>query len=222
MARTAAGMVGYAGSVSGADVSADMLEVAASLPLPAGARVPVAWQQADAGALPYADESFDVLVCQQGFQFFPDKAAAAREMRRVLAPGGRALLSCWRDLPRQGLFPVLIDAAWEHVGGDAVAMIRSAFDLDVEAAREMLLAAGFRSVRAGIRVSSARFARVDTPAEMIALLLTAAPPVLAAINGAPKPARAAVETAVGAAMAGMRDDDGIVFPIQTHLLTAQA
>ncbi len=52
-----------------------------------------------------------MLVCQQGFQFFPDKAAAAREARRVLAPGGRALLSCWRALEVQGLFPVLMNAA---------------------------------------------------------------------------------------------------------------
>jgi SAM-dependent methyltransferase len=163
-----------------------------------------------------------VLVCQQGFQFFPDKAAAAREARRVLAPGGRALLSCWRALEVQGLFPVVMDAAQEHVGGDAVAMFRGAFNFDVEDARTVLRDAGFRSVRVGTRVSSARFARVDSPAQMIALLLTAAPPVLAAINGAPGAARGAVEAAVGAAMEAMRDDDGVVFPVQTHLLTAQA
>jgi ubiquinone/menaquinone biosynthesis C-methylase UbiE len=53
------------------------------------------WRQADAQALPFEDASFDVLVCQFGVMFFPDKAKAYNEARRVLAPGGRFLFSVW-------------------------------------------------------------------------------------------------------------------------------
>jgi ubiquinone/menaquinone biosynthesis C-methylase UbiE len=51
---------------------------------------PVSFQPADATALPFADASFDTIVCQFGLMFFPDKAASFSEARRALAPGGSA------------------------------------------------------------------------------------------------------------------------------------
>ncbi len=63
-----------------------------------GTRRPVSWRQADAQALPFADESFDVVVCQFGAMFFPEKVMAFAEARRVLVPGGRFLFSVWNGL----------------------------------------------------------------------------------------------------------------------------
>jgi SAM-dependent methyltransferase len=62
----------------------------------------VTWQQADGMALGFDDGAFDVVVCQFGLMFFPDKAAGLRELGRVIAPGGRLLLSTWdsRDVNR--------------------------------------------------------------------------------------------------------------------------
>jgi ubiquinone/menaquinone biosynthesis C-methylase UbiE len=48
----------------------------------------IAWKQADALALPFADQSFDAVTCQFGVMFFPDKVQAYKEARRVLKPGG--------------------------------------------------------------------------------------------------------------------------------------
>jgi ubiquinone/menaquinone biosynthesis C-methylase UbiE len=59
---------------------------------------PVTWRQADVIALPYADESFDVVVCQFGAMFFPDRVAAYREIRRVLRPGGTFLFNIWNGI----------------------------------------------------------------------------------------------------------------------------
>ncbi len=55
----------------------------------------VTWQQADALSLPFPERSFDVVACQFGAMFFPDKVAAYREARRVLRPGGRFAFSVW-------------------------------------------------------------------------------------------------------------------------------
>src|ERR1700712_1362858 len=55
----------------------------------------VSFRQADALALPFPDASFDVVACQFGAMFFPDRVAAYREARRVLRPGGHFLFSVW-------------------------------------------------------------------------------------------------------------------------------
>lgn len=55
----------------------------------------VEFQQADATALPFADGSFDAVVCQFGVMFFPDKDKSYREVLRVLVPGGHYLFNVW-------------------------------------------------------------------------------------------------------------------------------
>ncbi len=56
---------------------------------------PVTWDVADAQSLPYDDGSFDLVVCQFGAMFFPDKVTAFAEAARVLRPGGRLELAVW-------------------------------------------------------------------------------------------------------------------------------
>ena len=73
------------------DLNPGMLEQAAAV----GTSRPVQWQQADAMALPFPDASFDTVACQFGVMFFPDKAKAFAEARRVLKPGGTLLFSVW-------------------------------------------------------------------------------------------------------------------------------
>ena len=97
VARLIAPRVAPGGGVTGLDVSPAMLGVARERAAAEG--VDATWDQGDAAALPYADGTFDLVVCQQGLQYFPDKPAALRELRRVLAPGGRALLSVWSMQP---------------------------------------------------------------------------------------------------------------------------
>src|SRR5262249_25954014 len=58
---------------------------------------PIEWLVRSALDLRLEDASFDVVLCQQGLQFFPDKAIALREMRRVLDHGGRLALSVWNS-----------------------------------------------------------------------------------------------------------------------------
>lgn len=78
-------------SIIATDLNQPMLDRA----MAAGTARPVKWQQTDVMKLPFGDERFDVVVCQFGAMFFPDKAAAFREVHRVLRPGGTFLFSVW-------------------------------------------------------------------------------------------------------------------------------
>jgi ubiquinone/menaquinone biosynthesis C-methylase UbiE len=73
------------------DLNQPMLDRAAAT----GSQRPVQWKQADAARLPFRDESFDVVACQFGAMFFPDKTRAFSEARRVLRRGGVLLFSVW-------------------------------------------------------------------------------------------------------------------------------
>jgi ubiquinone/menaquinone biosynthesis C-methylase UbiE len=79
-------------ALTATDLNAPMLEIARGKFKP---EERVAFQPADAQALPFGDASFDVVVCQFGIMFFPDKQKSFREVHRVLKPGGRYFLSVW-------------------------------------------------------------------------------------------------------------------------------
>lgn len=78
----------------------------------------VQFQQADALALPFPEQSFDAVVCQFGIMFFPDRVAGMREARRVLKPGGRFLFSVWGSLADNSVMAATVEglARWrpEH------------------------------------------------------------------------------------------------------------
>jgi ubiquinone/menaquinone biosynthesis C-methylase UbiE len=90
VARHAASLVQPDGSVVGADINPAMLEIARS------SRVEgVTWVEAPCDTLPFGDGTFTHVICQQGFQFFPDAVAAMRETRRVLEPLGVLIATVW-------------------------------------------------------------------------------------------------------------------------------
>jgi SAM-dependent methyltransferase len=78
-------------SIVATDLNQPMLDHASAL----GTRRPVEWRQADAMQLPFADGTFDAVVCQFGVMFFPEKSTAFSEARRVLSPGGMFIFSAW-------------------------------------------------------------------------------------------------------------------------------
>jgi ubiquinone/menaquinone biosynthesis C-methylase UbiE len=78
-------------SIVATDLNPSMLEEAAAL----GTRRPVEWRQADAMRLPFGDGTVDAVVCQFGAMFFPEKAEAFSEARRVLRAGGLFIFNVW-------------------------------------------------------------------------------------------------------------------------------
>ncbi len=88
------------------DLNQPMLDHAASV----GTARPVEWRQADAMKPPFPDASFDVVVCQFGVMFFPDRRRAFAEARRVLRPGGTFVFSAWDKLEDNEFADVLTTA----------------------------------------------------------------------------------------------------------------
>jgi ubiquinone/menaquinone biosynthesis C-methylase UbiE len=74
------------------DLNQPMLDYAAARQPPDSR---IEWRQADALALPFEDAAFDLVFCQFGVMFFPDRISGYREARRVLRPGGHLLFNVW-------------------------------------------------------------------------------------------------------------------------------
>jgi len=82
-------------------------------------RVPQArWEPADASDLPFPDDAFDLVVCQFGVMFLPDKPRAYREFARVLAPGGSLLVNTWDLIGTHGFGQALVEALERVFPGD--------------------------------------------------------------------------------------------------------
>ena len=102
VARHVAPLIGTEGRLVALDVSPAMLAVGAAMPVFGGTRIE--WVEGDALSLPFPDQSFDLVLCQQGLQFFSDRDLALSEMRRVLTPGGRVAISVWQQLSFHPLY----------------------------------------------------------------------------------------------------------------------
>lgn len=117
VARLAAELVGPNGRVLGADFSEAMIAIARAKPRLAAAAT-IEYLVSPAAPLAVEDVAFDVVTCQQGLQFFPDRPAAIREMYRALKPGGRLVAAVWREIALQPCFAAVDAALRECLPGD--------------------------------------------------------------------------------------------------------
>jgi ubiquinone/menaquinone biosynthesis C-methylase UbiE len=107
----------------------------------------ITWQQADAMELPFPDESFDLIVCQFGVMFFPDKQASFREASRILQHGGTYLFAVWDDWKKMPNAPLAIaaDVVGKMLGCHPSSLVNPPYHHE-ETIRADLCAAGFRHV----------------------------------------------------------------------------
>jgi SAM-dependent methyltransferase len=166
----------------------------------------------DGGPLPFGDGSFDAVLSRLGVMFFPDPAAALRDFRRVLRPGGRAAMTVWADPAKN---------VW--ITG-AAAIVNEMLSLP---APDPKAPGGFRFAEPGslpALLADVGFVEVEerpvsgeieyeSPAEYLEAMLDMAAPLVSALNQAPEPRREEVKEALlAAAAARARPDGSLAYP----------
>lgn len=214
VARIAAQRVGPAGRVTGVDLNSGMLSVAQSLPPVPG--TPIEWREGSALAIPLPDASVDVVLCQQGLQFFPDKPLALREMRRVLDRGGRLALSVWSST---GIYNTVVGEALARFASEEIASLFCAsrrVPAKVELER---LAVGAEFADVDVRVGRMN---IHLPsADRFVLEHLAGTPVAASVAALGDAARANIGAHVQREMRRFGDGDGVTYPEESHIVTAR-
>ena len=155
VARAARPRVGATSTVTGIDVNAGMLRVAQRVD-PA-----VSWREGGAEALPFDDGSFDRVVCQFALMFLADRAAALREMARVLAPGGRVAIATWSSADRSPGYAAMIALLDRLFGAEAADALRAPFCLGDPGELRSLVGEAFPDVEVAEHDGVARFASID-------------------------------------------------------------
>ena len=215
VARLARERVGAGARVVAVDLSPQMLAV--------GRRVEpgIDWREGSAVALPVpAGEAFDAIVCQQGLQFFPDRPAAAREMRRVAAPGGRVAISVWRSLDEAPFFRETHAIAERHLG--PIVDQRHAFG-DAAGIERLLVEAGFRDVRVEPVRRTIRFGDPAPFLHLNTMALVGMSPASKTMSDELRNQTVATIASESASLVPrFSDGEGLAFDLATNIATARA
>jgi len=215
VSRLAARRVAPNGTVTGLDLNDGMLSVAGRLPLPPG--LAIEWRQGSALALPFAGLTFDVVVCQHGLMFFPDRLKALAEMRRVLTPGGRVAVSVWTG--PSPYFTAQREGLARYVSAEAASTSAVAFSLgDAAELGDLLKSAGFRDVVVHlVRLTL----RLPAPEHFLLRHLSAVPPA-ALIAAAGDDIRAALIAHMKDATRAYVDGYGLAVPQEVNVAIGRA
>jgi SAM-dependent methyltransferase len=191
-----------------------MIRVARSLPPPIGA--PIEWLERSALDLGLKDASFDVVLCQQGLQFFPNKALALREMRRVLGHGGRLAVSVWTGV---GAYHEAVgDALARFISAESAARFRASRQVPTkEDLRRLATQAGFSDVEVRVHTLDIHLPRIDE----FTLEHLPGTPVADNLARAVPEAREKIAASVMKQLEPYADGDGVTYPEETQVLTAR-
>jgi ubiquinone/menaquinone biosynthesis C-methylase UbiE len=182
VARAAAARTGPGGRVIASDISPGMLAHVATGADPHGAKIETL--ECSATELRLPDASVDVVFCQQGFPFIPDRVAAAHEMRRVLRPGGKAGAAVWLAGARQEPFETFTEVLQAQGVPEPFpkAYQRDQRSMSVDAVRQALEEGGFRAVE--VVTQELEPAWASPGAAAMAILGTPYAPAVAALDSA--------------------------------------
>jgi ubiquinone/menaquinone biosynthesis C-methylase UbiE len=206
VARVLRERLGGAARITGIDVSARMIEKARSL------APEIEWHEGNALELPFAERSFDVVLCQQMLQFVPDLGKALREIRRILVPRGRLVASAWRSRGEQPLHDSLGRIAERHLGKPN----DKRFALEGERLCSAIADAGFTDIRLESVSLTERYGQFP-----IRMSVMAANFDLAALEDSERERRLlAIESESHAALARFENDGALCAPSITNVVTA--
>ena len=200
------------GRVVGLDLNAGMIAVARSI------APEIEWQEGNALEISASDGSFDVVLCQQGLQFFPDRAAAASQMRRVLVSGGRVAVACWSSITMSPGFDALLAALRRHCP-DGVGFMMAPFSLsDSEEFSRILSEAGFKEPRFQLKSRALEFPSIG---EFVRRYVSGSP-LAGPVGQLDSQGKKHLIDDVNTALAAYVGTGGLRFPITNQLISAFA
>jgi len=216
VARLVVPKVGTSGKVVGLDINAGRLAVAQSLS--SVSEMSIEWREGDVGALPFSDAEFDLICCQQGFQFFSDKLGASREMFRVLVSGGRLALNVWRPIEHQPGAFAMAKALGRHVSAEAEAFRHTPFALgEAEAIEAPMKEAGFRDVVIRPTTKTVHFPSAEA---FTIRYISGIAPLARMVSEVDDEARSALLNDVRESLEPYMGADGLAIPTESYLATA--
>jgi ubiquinone/menaquinone biosynthesis C-methylase UbiE len=219
VARLAAKRIGR-GLVTGLDLNAEMLAVARGAPTEGAA---IIWIEGSALDLPFPADSLDLVLCQQGLQFFPDQRRALGEICRVLKGGGRAALSVYSQIERTPGANAFVLALDDVVGSDASRIKRGEHSFtDAMQLESLLRDSGFRAVDVQTVEQTIVFPSVIDYVQFQLL----ATPMTVLLKGRTEPEREAMISSIASktvalSKPAMLDGDRFTFPQQAYVAIAQ-
>ena len=157
------------------------------------------------------DASYDVVLCREGLMLVPDPARAAREIRRVLRPGGRVALAVWGPRERNPWLGVVFDAVSAHTGAPVPPPgIPGPFSLeDADELRSLLSDAGLADVAVGEQAAPLRAPSFEDWWTRTSAL---AGPLVKLLAALPEEAAAQIRANAREASARYETEDGLEFP----------
>lgn len=211
-------LVGDTGTVVGVDVSAAMLAIGATKEAPVGCAI--TWREGNGSALVELDNgSFDLVVCQQGLQFFTERDSGASEMRRVLTSDGRAVVAVWQGIEQQGMFQQLVETQ-AHVLHIPLEAAARPYSLGGATELEALFQdAGFETVEI---VEHAVEVKLPEPAELARRTTLAVSAVMPQYTTSDlEEAAAEIHRILTPVLAHYTHDDHVVFTMKTNIAIAK-
>jgi SAM-dependent methyltransferase len=178
----------------------------------------VEWKQADATSLPFADASFDAVVCQFGLMFVPDKLAALREVHRVLVPGGSFVFNVWDSIDKNELAQISHETVSTFFEHDPPTFYQVPFGLyEQELIVNLLDDAGFRDSHISILAKTG----MSPSSKDAAMGLIEGNPIIVEIKQRATSDVQTVEAAVAAAIASRCGDNPVRSKLQALVGTAR-
>ncbi|MCP3940913.1 MAG: class I SAM-dependent methyltransferase [Desulfobacteraceae bacterium] len=215
VSRCAYHSMGKSVSITGVDVNEIVLKKAREICSPD--TIPIEWKQGHAEALPFPDAEFDVVLCQQGLQYFSDQTRALTEINRVLTSEGRVFFSIWRSLEYFPFYLALHKAIERYVGAKAALTLSSAFTLgDTIQLRELFELAGFKSIQICLEIKQMRY----SPFSEFLIGGLAASPFGNAISKLKESIRKEMFQLIRESVSDYIDDHGLTAPMECYIVSA--
>src|SRR4030095_15423741 len=130
--------------ITATDLKQGMIDIAKQV---MGEDPGIEWKAADAQELPFDSNAFDIIVCQFGVMFFPDKLKAFKEAYRVLKSGGMFLFSTWDKIRNQRVAEIANEVVTSYFKDDPPQFFKIPFSMYDPCEHEALLKnSGFKNI----------------------------------------------------------------------------